>query len=60
MTSVVEFKVPEVVGLYQTSRLVRKSGKFFKSGLSGNRTFSFPNARLVTLLKIEKIIEKIK
>ena len=28
--------------------------QFFKSGLSGNRAFSFPDARLLTLLKIEK------
>ena len=28
-------------------------GKFSKSGLSGNRTFSFPDAGLLTLLKIE-------
>ena len=40
--------------LYRTSRPVWKSGKFSKSGLSGNRTFSFPHARLLTLLKIGK------
>jgi hypothetical protein len=34
-----------VVGLYRTSRPVRKSGKFSKSGLSGNWTFSLPDAR---------------
>ena len=34
------------VGLYRTSRPVRKSGKFSKSGLSGHRTFSFPDAGL--------------
>ena len=39
------------LGLYRTSRLVQKSDKFSKSGLSGNQTFSFPDARL---LKIEK------
>jgi hypothetical protein len=42
------------LGLYRTSRPVRKSGKFSKSGLSGNRTFSFPDTGLLTLLKIEK------
>ena len=35
----------------RTSRPVRKSSKFSKSGLSGNRKFSFPDAKL---LKIEK------
>ena len=30
------------VGLYWTSRLVRKSGNFSKSGLSGNQTFFLP------------------
>ena len=30
------------------------SGKFSKSGLSRNRTFSIPDAGLLTLLKIEK------
>ena len=35
-----------VVGLYQTSRPVWKSGKFSKSGLSGNRTFSILDTRL--------------
>ena len=39
------------VGLNRTSRPVRKSDKFSKSGLSGNQTFSFPDAGL---LKIEK------
>ena len=33
------------VGLYRTSHPVWKSRKFSKSGLSGNRTFSFPDAR---------------
>ena len=42
------------VGLYRTSRPVRKSGKISNSGLSRNRTFSFPDAGLLTLLKIEK------
>ena len=46
------------VGLYRTSRPVRKSGKFSKSRLSGNRTFSFPDAGLLTLLKIEEKIQK--
>ena len=40
-----------IVGLYQTSHSVQKSDKFPKSGLSGNLTFSFPDAGL---LKIEK------
>jgi hypothetical protein len=40
------------VGLYRTSRPVRKSGKFAKSGLSGNQTFSYPDTGL---LKVEKI-----
>ena len=31
----------------------RKSSKISKSGLSGNRTFFFPDARFLTLLKIE-------
>ena len=35
------------VGLYQTSRPVRKSGKFSKSGLPGNRTFFFLEAGLL-------------
>ena len=39
------------IGLYWTSRPVRKSGNFSKSGLYGNRTFCFPDAEL---LKIEK------
>ena len=34
----------QLIGLYLTSRRVRKSGKLSKSGLSGNRTFSFPEA----------------
>ena len=43
-----------ILGLYRTSRPVRKSGKFSKSGLSKNRrTFSFPDAGLLTLLKIQ-------
>ena len=42
------------IGLYRTSHPVWKSGKFLKSGLSGNRTFSLPDAGLLTLLKIEK------
>ena len=42
------------IGLNRTSRPVRKSRKFSKSGLSGNRTFSFLDAGL---LKIEKKIK---
>ena len=34
--------------------MFRKSGKFTKFGLSGNRSFSFPDAGLLTLLKVEK------
>jgi hypothetical protein len=45
------------VGIYRTSRPVRKSGKFSKSGMSGNRTFSFPDAGLLTLLKVEEKIQ---
>ena len=48
------------IGLYWKSRPVRKSGKFSKSGLSGNRTFSFPDAGLLKLLKIEEKIQKKK
>ena len=33
---------------------VRKSGKFSKSGLTKNRTFSFPDAGLLSLEKMEK------
>ena len=40
------------LGLYQTSRPVRKSGKFSKSGLSGNQMVSIQDAGLLTLLKI--------
>ena len=42
------------VGLYRTSRPVRKSGQISKSGLSGNRMFSFPDVGLLTHLKKEK------
>ena len=42
------------VGLYRTLRPLRKSGAFSKSGLSRNRTFSFPDAGLLKLLKIKK------
>ena len=42
------------VGLYQTSRPVRKSVKFSKSRLSRNRTFYFPDAGLLTLFKVEE------
>ena len=41
--------------LYRTSRPVRKSTKFSKSGLSGNRMFSFLDAGLLMLLKEKKI-----
>ena len=37
------------LGLYRTSHLVWKSGKFSKSELSGNLTFYFPDAGLLTL-----------
>ena len=46
--------VARQIGLYRISRPVRKSGKFSKSGLSENRTFSFPDAGLS---KIEKKIQ---
>ena len=49
------------LGLYWTSRLVWKSGKLSKSGLSKNRTFSFPNAKLQKTSKNrrkKKYIEK--
>ena len=49
-TCVPEFCKPGKVGLYRTSRPVRKSGKFSRSGLSGNRTSSFPDAGVFTLL----------
>ena len=39
------------IGLYRTSCLVRKSGKLSKSRLSRNRTFSFPDAGLLTIKK---------
>ena len=45
------------IGLYRTSPPVQKSGKFPKSGLSGNRTFSFPDAGILKLLKIEEKIQ---
>ena len=45
------------VGLYRTSHPIWKSGKFSKSGLCKNRTFSFPDAGLLKLLKIEKKIK---
>ena len=45
------------LGLYQTSRPVRMSGKFSKSGLSGNRTFSFANAGLFNTIEIRKKIK---
>ena len=34
------------LGLNRTSGPVRKSGRFWKSGLSGNRTFSLPDGTL--------------
>jgi hypothetical protein len=45
------------VGLYRTLRPLQKSRAFSKSGLSRNRTFSFPD---IGLLKIEKKIQKLK
>ena len=39
------------VGLYQTSLQIWKSDQFSKSGLFGNWTFSFPDARLSALLQ---------
>ena len=42
-----------VVGLYRKSRLVAKSRELSKSGLSRNRTFSFPDAGLLKLLTIK-------
>ena len=54
----IKFVHSAVVGLYRISHPVRKSGKFSKSGLSGNWTFSFPDAGLLTLLKIEKKLKK--
>ena len=48
------------VGLYRTSCPVGKFGKFSKSGLSRNRTFSLPDTGLLTLLKIEKKIQEKK
>ena len=47
-------------GLYRTSCPVGKFGKFSKSGLSRNRTFSLPDTGLLTLLKIEKKIQEKK
>ena len=45
----------------RTTRPVRKSSEFSKSGLFGNWTFSFPDAGPLILLKIEKkIIKKSK
>ena len=40
-----------VLGLYRTSRLVRKSGKFLEFELSGKRMVSFLDAELLTLVK---------
>ena len=47
------------LGLNRTSRPVRKSGKLSKSGLSGNRTFSFPDAGLLKIGKKKKKKKKI-
>ena len=41
--------VQELGGHYRTSRPYRKSGKFSKSGLSGNRELSLPDTGLLTL-----------
>ena len=41
---VIRFYNTAIIGLYRTSRTVRKSGKFLKSVLSKNRTFSLPDA----------------
>ena len=51
------YKYPYIVGLYRTSRPVQKSGKVSKSGLSGNRTFSFPDAGLLTLTHMPSPVE---
>ena len=40
-----------MVGLYRTSCLVRKSGKFSKSRLSGNCTFFLPGRRTFNTFK---------
>ena len=53
LPNLISFHV-SILGLYWTSRPLWKSGKFSKSELSQNWTFSFPDARLLTLLKIEK------
>ena len=45
---------PPQLGLYRTSRPVRKSVRLSKSGLSGNRTFAFSDAGLLTFGKKEK------
>ena len=45
---------PLSLGLYLTLRLVENSGKFLKSGLSENQTFSFLVAWLLTLKEIGK------
>ena len=46
------------LGLYRTSHPVRKSSKCSRFGLSGNRTFSFPDAKLLEMEKIQKKIQK--
>ena len=50
----------ELGGHYLTSRPDRKSVKFSKFGLSGNRTLSLPDTGLLTLLKIEEKIKNFK
>ena len=45
--------------LNQTSRPVQKSSKLSKSGQSGNRTFSFPEAGLLKIGKKKKIKKQI-
>ena len=47
-----------LVGLYRTSFLVRKSGKFLKLRLSGNRTFSLLDAGLFKHYKNKKKNQK--
>jgi len=50
------FLLCNTLGLYRTSHPVKSSGKFSKSRLSGNRTFSFMDARLSKFLRM--IIKK--
>ena len=53
ISSVMEFLFwwVKIIGLYRTSRPIKKSGKLSKSGLFGNRTFCSLNAGLFKLLK---------